>query len=341
VLAPRRFLPFLAVASGVVMVESSRPASTKAKKPLTEADWRKILEEVDERFGERAERERLSWLNRPRIHTALIEDVVKDENLATPDAIERRQQRARKLDELAKAIHLSGERLEAFKQLVFSYRRKPTIENYVRIRRQFPEVEIQVVRFGGFEILFAFEEEFKKNGIDPQLVVRMLDADEPSIDELSLCLMERLIAKDNLPKDGPGYLESRRNAISEATVNYLIAVMLEALDWNDAEIRIPASLIVLIRDRLCGTNPDLHTEYLSREHRKNAAIVAGQIFNARGEGISVRKLAKALTVPLSTAARWLADEEFLKWVEFGRKLARGELPLVTREVVKGSPKPSD
>ena len=323
------------------MVESSRPATTKAKKPLTEADWRKILEEVDERFGERAERERLSWLNRPRIHTALIEDVVKDENLATPDAIERQQQRARKLDELAKAIHLSGERLEAFKQLVFSYRRKPTIENYVRIRRQFPEVEIQVVRFGGFEILFAFEEEFKKNGIDPQLVVRMLDADEPSIDELSLCLMERLIAKDNLPKDGPGYLESRRNAISEATVNYLIAVMLEALDWNDAEIRIPASLIVLIRDRLCGTNPDLHTEYLSREHRKNAAIVAGQIFNARGEGISVRKLAKALTVPLSTAARWLADEEFLKWVEFGRKLARGELPLVTREVVKGSPKPSD
>ena len=81
-LAPRRFLPFLAVASGVVMVESSRPASTKAKKPLTEDDWRKILEEVDERFGERAERERLSWLNRPRIHTALIEDVVIDENLA-------------------------------------------------------------------------------------------------------------------------------------------------------------------------------------------------------------------------------------------------------------------
>jgi len=363
---------FIAVASGAIMVDSSRPASATAKKPLTEDDRRKILENLDEEFVVteddrrkilenldeefvgRAERERLSWLNRPRIHTGLIEEVVQDENLAkfiadekinacsAVDAMkQQQQQRARKLAELAKAIRLSGERLEVFKQLVFSYRRDPTIENYVRIRREFPEIEIQVARFGGLEMLFSFEEELKKSGIDPELVAGTLDAHEPSIDELSLCLMERLIAKNKLPTDGPGYLERRRSAISEAMVNYLIAVMLEALDWNHEKVRVPASLIVLIRDRLCGTNPDLHTEYLSREHRQNAAITAGQIFDGRGETISVRKLAKALTVPPSTAARWLADEEFLRWIEFGRKLARGELALADREVAQRTPKSSD
>jgi hypothetical protein len=45
------------------------------------------------------------------------------------------------------------------------YRRERTIESYIQIRRKFPEVEIQISRFGGIggiDALFALEEDFEK-----------------------------------------------------------------------------------------------------------------------------------------------------------------------------------
>src|SRR5439155_15560608 len=114
-----------------------------------------------------------------------------------------------------------------FKQLVIAYRHDPTLERYIQIRREFPEVEIQISHFGGIEALFALEDDFKRQGIDAELVAGALDSDEPSIDALSLQLLECLAARDKLPNDGPGHIEKRRNAISDATVNYLISIMLE------------------------------------------------------------------------------------------------------------------
>ena len=101
------------------------------------------------------------------------------------------------------------------------YRKDPSIENYLQVRREFPEVEIQVGQFGGMDALFALEDTFASQGIDPKLVAGALDADEPSIDALSLRLLELLAARNALPKSGPGHIEKRRRAISDATVNYL------------------------------------------------------------------------------------------------------------------------
>jgi hypothetical protein len=310
------------------------------RRPRSKEAWGKPLEEAKkrlfERFVEHVRKERFSWLERSRVHSATSEQVVSDEEVAQvlPECraveigtthTEQARERAHKLGELLKSLGLVGERLALFKQLVVAYRREPTIENYVRVRRECPDVEVQVARFGGLDMLFALEQRFREHGIDPNLIAGTLDADEPSIDALSLRLMECLIARSKLPKDGPGHIAKRREAISDTLVNYLIAGMLEALDDNDAIVRIPRSLIVLIRQQLCGSNPDLHNEYVLREARQKAAIVAGHHFHQINETLSIRKLAELLSVSRNMASRWLKDKEFLYWFDVGKRFAAGTL----------------
>jgi len=198
--------------------------------PKRTPTWRKHLEEE-------AAQHRLAWLRRPLVYTAAFED--PPENITElPDRIQKRRRRQA---ELTKQLGWSSKRLALFKKFVVAYRKAPTLENYILIRRRFPEVEIQIARFGGIDQLFALEDEFQRQGVDPLLVAGALDALEPNIDDLSLCLAECLVARSKLPRDGPGHIVQRRNAISDATVNYLIAVMLESLQ------RYEASLVVLVR----------------------------------------------------------------------------------------------
>jgi hypothetical protein len=292
---------------------------------------RKInINELTDRLAEQAWQERSAWLRRPRLHTAVFAEAWKDEQIADecakrgavivePELFQRKRDNENKeIEQLTENLGWSNERLALFKQLVVAYRREPTIENYVRVRRSFPEVEIQISQFTGPEMLFALEHNLKKVGIDPNLIAAALDADEPSIDALCLHLLELLIARGKLPRDGPKHIEKRRNAISDSTVNYLISEMLEALDWHDEMFRIPASLVVLIRHQLCALKPDLHEECLSRERRHNAALVLGQTLKPN-ERVSINRLATTLGIPRSTAARWLADKDFQQWLETGRK----------------------
>jgi len=252
----------------------------------------------------------------------MFEKVVRDEEIiGQGGAIITNDDPAQKVEAVAKEIGWSDWRLDIFSQVVVAYRRSPTIENYVRVRRLFPEVEIQVARFSGLDSLFVLESDFKKQGVDPDLVAAALeDADEPATDALCLHLLECLIARSKLPKTGPGHIAKRRSAISDATVNYLISTMLESFDWHEETFRIPASLVVLIRHQLCGLKPDLHEEYLLREKRHNVALLAAQQLKA-GERLSINKLVAITGIPRSTAARWLADQEFQQWLEVGRKWA--------------------
>ena len=172
--------------------------------------------------------------------------------------------------------------------------------------------------FGGIEALLALEEEFASQGIDPKLIAGVLDGNEPGADELCLRLLELIASKDKLPKEGPGFIAKRRQAISEATINYLIMEILEGFERRDDSVRIPASLILLIRERLCGSNPDLHQSYLSKERFRSAAFNAGLNFPHTGKPISVRKLAAVAGVSRGTAARWLAREDFSEVIRAGQ-----------------------
>jgi hypothetical protein len=301
-------------------------ASAWAKKRLTKDVWRKRIKQIEKRFHERAWKGRVSWLSRPQLHTPTFAMVAREEEIiGQGGAILSSDDPAQETEEVAKKLGWSNHRLDIFTQVAAAYHRTPTIENYVRVRRLFPEVEIQVGQFGGIEALFALESTFRKQGINPDLVGATLDGDEPSIDALCLHLLESLIIRGNLPKDGPGYIKKRRNAISDTTVNYLISEMLEALYSHDSQFRIPASLVVLIRYQLCGLKPDLYEEYLSHAKRENVALTAAHRLKA-GERLSINKLVEFTGIPRSTAARWLADRNFQNLLEsFRKRVAEGSV----------------
>jgi hypothetical protein len=284
-------------------------ASTSDQAPQPETP----LSPEQQRFEEHFRQRRLARLRRPHIARWELEDP-PDNVLEDPEDVER----ARKQNELAKKLGWEPERLARFKQLVLRYEKEPTIANYLQIRRDFPETEIEVGYFGGgIDAPFELEEKFAGQGIDPMLLLGAMLADEPDIDALCLQVLELLVTRGKLPKEGPGFIEKRRKAISDATINYLIMEILEAIERCGQSIRIPTSLVVLIREQLCGSSPLLHRQHLAREQFRNAASKAGLHFQRTGERISVRKLADAAGVSRGTAERWLADKHFQRL--FGRK----------------------
>ena len=193
-------------------------------------------------FTEHASQKSLAWHCRQHITRWELEDP-EDNVVEDPEEV---VERARKQNELAKKLGGQPERLARFTQLVLEYEKEPTIANYLQIRRDFPEVEVEVGYFGGgIDAPFELEEKFAGQGIDPMLFVGAALADEPDIDALCLHVLELLVRRGKLPKEGPGFIEKRRKAISDATINYLIVEILEAIDRrgeSDPHARIPGSL---------------------------------------------------------------------------------------------------
>jgi hypothetical protein len=305
------------------MVYKGDKGTARKKRRATKSDLAAKSEpaiNAEQRFAELAWKRRLAWLRRPQIHPSTFEAPLENEVETAEEVTER----ARKGNELAKKFGWSEERLASFKQLVLGYEKRPTVANYLQIRYEFPEVEIQVGHFGGIEALLALEKEFASQGIDPMLIAGILDGNEPGVDELCLRLLELIASKDKLPKEGPGFIAKRRQAISDATINYFIVETLEGFERRNDPVRIPASLILLIRERLCGSNPDLHQSYLSRERFRQAVFYAGLNFPQTGKPISIRKLAAAAGVSRATAARWRAHKDFSRFFEWGRSYAASE-----------------
>ncbi len=278
-------------------------------------------QELEERRFQDPERERLEWLQRRRLHTAVFADVWFDAKWAKlggkyvgDRAQKEAHDRAQEVAAIAKKLRWSDERLASFQQAIVDYRKNGTLEAYLRVRQQFPEVEIQVGKLAAMDAVFVLEDEFKKQGIDQYLVASCLEADEPSIDALCLQLLEKIVEREKISKDEPGHIQKHCAAISDAMVNYLIVTILEACDWNDLEVRVPASLVVLIRHQLTSAKPDLHTTYRARDKLHNTAIFVAQRLKPN-EKLSINKLASMVNIPRSSAARLLKDKEFQSWLK--------------------------
>lgn len=194
------------------------------------------------------------------------------------------------------------------------YKEDPSLENYVRLRRENPNVEIEVAIVRGIEPLFAMELELEKNCIDPNLVAAVLDANLEAISEMSLILMERIIEERQLSNTGETQLVSRGRATPDRLIDWLIAVALEALSWNN-ELVIPRDLIVLIRERLDGATA-YHEEISVHERKRNAAFIAGQL-KAQGIRPAYNILGEALKVSHTTVMRWFeGKKEFEDMTDF-------------------------
>lgn len=189
-----------------------------------------------------------------------------------------------------------------------AYKYNPTIEHYVKLRRENPNSEIEVAVIGGMDQLLFMEPELRKFGFDPQMVASVLDADLEAISEISLQIMEKMIEARDLARSGQTHLTRRGLAVPDKLINWLIGCMLDALSWTD-ELYIPRDLIVLIRERLGGSNLEYEQASAAHQKRWSAIIVGGQL-KAQGIDPSFRMLARLLKVSPTTVMRWFPDGEF-------------------------------
>lgn len=189
-----------------------------------------------------------------------------------------------------------------------AYKNNPSIELYVKLRRQQPSAEIEVAVLGGMDQLYYMEAELRKFGFDPEMVAAVLDADPDAIGELSLQIMEKMIAARELSKSGETHLSRRGLVVPDKLVDWLIGCMLDALSWND-QLHIPRDLIVLVRERLGGSNPEYEQGSAAHQKRWAAMIIGGQL-KAQGIEPSFRMIAKALDVSPTTVMRWFPNGEF-------------------------------
>ncbi|MGY8704606.1 hypothetical protein RAD16_02525 [Bradyrhizobium sp. 18BD] len=301
-----------------------------SKSPTEDEQSQGVAKEIQQQWNEHANKERYAWLSMPRVHLAVFDELARAERIAedprmrsaSPEvkrAIDsQKTKRELKAREAVKMFGWTAQRFSEFKKLALTYRNEPSIEHYLTIRTEFPELDIQIGMSGGIDPLFAIQDKCKQCGINPDLIASAMDGFEPGIDRLCLTIMECIVAREKI--SGPGSYERRRAAISDAMVNYLIAFMLEGLDWCGDEVRIPASLILLIRHQLGPLKGDFHKEYQSRQTMKRAAWIAGQQLQPN-EKLSINRLIKLAStgdnpVPRSTAARWLKDPEFQKELKF-------------------------
>ena len=136
-----------------------------------------------------------------------------------------------------------------------------------------------------------------------------MDADLDAQATLSLKLLELLIQRKEKKNSGATHIVSRKEAISDTLVNYLIAVSLDALSWNE-EMEISRELIVLIKHQLGSISSTYELELDKREKRHQARWIAAQIA-AKGKTPTYRQIGRAMDVQASTVMRWFAGEAFI------------------------------
>ena len=197
-----------------------------------------------------------------------------------------------------------------FNKITKAYKDDPSIQNYVKLRRENSKAEIEVSIVGGFESMFYMRDEFVRHGIDPELLGGILDADKDAISEASLRLMEKIVEARAMISKGETHLIRRGLAIPEKLVDWIICCSLDALSWND-DLVIPRDLIVLVRERLGGSNLHYEQEGKVRQNKQNASLIAGQLM-ARGVNPTFKIVAQMLGVAPSTVKRWFRPGEFEK-----------------------------
>jgi hypothetical protein len=144
------------------------------------------------------------------------------------------------------------------------------------------------------------------------LICGVLDGDDREMDELCLQLLERLIERKRLVAEGMTQLQSRCKGVSDALIDHLIVVMLEAMQQNGMDPR--PSFVLLVRERLGGANTDIFKSHKKRESQDQAIFLGFQL-RRRGAQPTIRRVADILGVQPSTVSRWFPEGDFLERVE--------------------------
>lgn len=204
--------------------------------------------------------------------------------------------------------HFGSDGSDGLNEATKTYKADPTLETYVRLRRSDPAAEIEVGTIGSFESMFYMREEFERYGLNAELLGGLLDANTEAIEEAALCVMEKMIAARQRERAGETQLVSRGETIPMKLVDWIICCALDGLSWND-HLYLPRDLIVLIRERLGGSNPLYEQIGIVREMKSNAGLIAGQL-KAQGRTPTFKLVGSILGVAASTVMRWFEPGEF-------------------------------
>jgi hypothetical protein len=198
-----------------------------------------------------------------------------------------------------------------FNDVSRAYKQNPTLENYLALRRADPDAEIEVAVLGGIDDLFAMEKELERYGIGAHpLMTGVLDANQTAISELSLKLMDHIVRARELTENGETQLVRRGMVMPDSLIDWLICVALDAQSWTDA-MELNRDLIVLIRERLGGSNQHYKQAVAAHTRQRNAPWIGAQL-KARGIEPTVRKIAELLEVAPSTVTRWYPNNAELQ-----------------------------
>lgn len=201
----------------------------------------------------------------------------------------------------------------SFSELSKAYKDNPTIEHYAKLRRDNRGQLIEISTNWSLDWCLANQERVAELGIDIYDIVGSLDGDEACASRFSLRLIELIIERRARKKAGDTHLVGRGEVISDSLVNYLIAMMLDALDWND-QMTMPRDLIVLIKHQL-GADTSNQDMIMTVKHSRQTACALGAQLKAQGETVSLDKIAKIMSVERSTVLRWFKGEDFHQEVE--------------------------
>ena len=94
-----------------------------------------------------------------------------------------------------------------------AYKADPTITNYLKLRRSDPEAEIEVATLGGFDSVLAMRSEFEAYGFTIEEILGLLDAEQGTITDISLRLLEELVHQEELLKNGESQIVRRDKAM--------------------------------------------------------------------------------------------------------------------------------
>lgn len=215
-----------------------------------------------------------------------------------------------------------GLTFKQLEKLIQDYQQRPTLSEYIKLRRTAGFTVIDSNRFFDFDVMLRLDGELRKHKIDPRVVAKVLDGNDLMIDELCLQVMESIEARRMLELEGRKHVQARKEAIPDSLVDFLIVFAMEACEQH--ALAVPPSLVILLRERLGGSNPARYEDFVVSQKRHGAIQLAINDLETGGK-VSIRRVAKLLGVQPSTVKRWFpnsslenAAKDFMEQVEWVR-----------------------
>jgi len=182
--------------------------------------------------------------------------------------------------------------------LTKAFKSDPSIENYVRLRRENPDADIEVDVVLNYDLIDYYLERLKKHGIERELLFEALGDLRDGRAKLILTLLEKIIEARKMETP---HNASRGRVIPNKLIDWIIVACLESLSDQ-----IPPELIVLIRERLGGPNLGYRRSAEEQSKKSSAVFLAGQM-KAQGLQPTYSTISKMIGVSKSTVSRWFKD----------------------------------